>query len=88
MYANSIYLPLKGVTTISHLGWNIVILTNHVYNGVPKVKMLAMPIITAPGRPRRKDCEFKAHKDHTTSFYFKMIAKKKPTTMKMFKFKS
>lgn len=51
----------------------------------PKMKMLAMPIITALRRPRRKDCEFK---DHTTSFYFKMIAKKKPKTMKMFKFKS
>lgn len=87
MYGNSIYLPLKVITTISHLGWNIVILTNHVYNGFPpkKMKMLAMPIITALRRPRRKDCEFK---DHTTSFYFKMIAKRKPKTMKMFKFKS
>lgn len=53
-----------------------------------KMKMLAMPIITALGRPRRKDCEFKAHKDHTMSFYFKMITKKRPKTMKMFKFKS
>ena len=52
------------------------------------MKMLAMPIITALGRPRRKDCEFKTHKDHTMSFYFKMIAKKKPKTMKMFNFKS
>lgn len=86
-------LPFKVITTISHLSCNIVILTNHVYNCFPKNENTSsaqryVPIITAFGRLRWKDCEFKAHRDHTMSFCFKIIAKKKQKNMKMLKRKS